>query len=336
MAGALLGAGVFFALNPTLLKPEPPRPLTLHPVLPKAQHAGSLPVLDLLSYRPTDDDRVQERLCAHLEEDPTDEREIAWLQERDAAGWRVLEVRGTDLRLDGAVVLTMSDAAVHERHLSGQLILPLYDQLLELAEGEKAVGEMCRVERRWYELLLAVEPGVPWSTLRQVMYTAGQAQFGGFHLAVDDETAEGPEASGRWQGLVTSKTERFLTVGLRPGELKVQAVDGLTATGSDLTRLSEEVLLDAPGCALLIPDSDTSTRQVAQSTDILLGLRASSSLARRSPGVTVAESNPSSSKRHSTVRSCTQAAQASGPSTWAWSTRPSSTWTWMPSVPSAW
>ena len=69
----------------------------------------------------------------------------------------------------------------------GQLVSKLYDVLLEKAETAKDLG--ARVPDRTSfdfkgEILLQVDKRMPFSVVREVMFTAGQAQFGNFRFVV--------------------------------------------------------------------------------------------------------------------------------------------------------
>ena len=62
--------------------------------------------------------------------------------------------------------------------MKGQLIVPLYDRLLEKAEKAKMLAERSPETTFEGRLLLSMDQHLPFSLVRSVLYTAGQAQFG--------------------------------------------------------------------------------------------------------------------------------------------------------------
>ncbi len=82
---------------------------------------------------------------------------------------------------------------VSDQELKGQLITKLYDILLEKAEGAKTLGEYSPEFEFEGDLLLAVDESITFSTVRQVMYTAGQAQFVRFMMVVEDPDSGRPK-----------------------------------------------------------------------------------------------------------------------------------------------
>ena len=76
--------------------------------------------------------------------------------------------------------------AIPDDEKRGQIVTLLYDRLLEKAEAAKALGANTGVSELDFKgrILLQVDGGMPFSVLREVMYTAGQAQFGEFKFVV--------------------------------------------------------------------------------------------------------------------------------------------------------
>ena len=70
--------------------------------------------------------------------------------------------------------------------MKGPVITKLYDRLLEKAEAAKALGEQSGNKEHEFkgEILLQVDREIPFSVVRSVMYTAGQARFGQFMFVV--------------------------------------------------------------------------------------------------------------------------------------------------------
>lgn len=75
---------------------------------------------------------------------------------------------------------------VPEDEKKGQMITKLYDRLLEAAERSKAIAEQSGSEEHEFKgrILLQCDKTLPFAVLREVMYTAGQAQFGEFKFVV--------------------------------------------------------------------------------------------------------------------------------------------------------
>jgi len=103
----------------------------------------------------------------------------------------------TVLVVDGVPVLNLTKVpdeenpgktiiAVPEDELRGQVVTQLYDHLLEKAEAAKTLGEQTGSADFEFkgEILMQIDSDMPFSVVRQVMYTAGQAQFGKFRFIV--------------------------------------------------------------------------------------------------------------------------------------------------------
>ena len=68
----------------------------------------------------------------------------------------------------------------------GQMVSRLYDRLLEKAETAKDLGSRAGSDQLEFkgQILLQCDRRLPFSVIREVMYTAGQAQFGEFRFVV--------------------------------------------------------------------------------------------------------------------------------------------------------
>lgn len=68
----------------------------------------------------------------------------------------------------------------------GAKIIDLYDKLTTKAEQSKRLGEQTGTEEFDFkgQVLLQCDRRLPFSVIREVMYTAGQAQFGEFRFVV--------------------------------------------------------------------------------------------------------------------------------------------------------
>lgn len=75
---------------------------------------------------------------------------------------------------------------VDESEKKGQLITELYESLLEKAEEQKEIAASTGLADAEFkgEILLQCDRQLPFSLIREVMYTAGQAQFGKFRFVV--------------------------------------------------------------------------------------------------------------------------------------------------------
>ncbi len=86
------------------------------------------------------------------------------------------------LLVDDEGVVELQEGHVPASDKKGSFVQPLFDRLLVAAEAQKSVVGQGGPEFDG-NLVIVPEPGVPASTIREVMYTAGQAQFGGLNLA---------------------------------------------------------------------------------------------------------------------------------------------------------
>ncbi|NOY26626.1 MAG: biopolymer transporter ExbD [Oligoflexia bacterium] len=76
--------------------------------------------------------------------------------------------------------------AVPEDEKKGQVVTKLYDRLLEKAEAAKGLAEQSGNAEHAFKgrILIQCDKEMPFAVLREVMYTAGQAQFGEFKFVV--------------------------------------------------------------------------------------------------------------------------------------------------------
>lgn len=106
-----------------------------------------------------------------------------------------------DIVVDGAWVLDLERGVNEETGEEeikvptdakrGQMIASLYDVLHEKAETAKDIGSRAGADEFGFkgEILLQVDRRMPFSVVREVMFTAGQAQFGNFRFVVVSTTA---------------------------------------------------------------------------------------------------------------------------------------------------
>jgi biopolymer transport protein ExbD len=90
------------------------------------------------------------------------------------------------LSVDGVKVIDVdpSSLEVADEYKRGTMITPLYDTLQEKADDAKALAARNPNQPFKGRLLLQCDKDIPFSLLREVMYTAGQAQFGEFKFVV--------------------------------------------------------------------------------------------------------------------------------------------------------
>ncbi len=76
--------------------------------------------------------------------------------------------------------------AVPDDEKRGQVITKLYDRLVEKAEASKTLAEQSGSDEHAFKgrILIQCDKELPFGVLREVMYTAGQAQFGEFKFVV--------------------------------------------------------------------------------------------------------------------------------------------------------
>lgn len=101
-----------------------------------------------------------------------------------------------DIVVDGEWVVDLERAVSEEtgdevlsipgEEKRGQMVSKLYDVLLEKAESAKDLGARTQSDDFDFkgEVLLQVDKRMPFSVVREVMFTAGQAQFGNFRFVV--------------------------------------------------------------------------------------------------------------------------------------------------------
>ncbi len=91
------------------------------------------------------------------------------------------------ISVDGVKVIDVENSEVAEEYKRGPIISPLYDTLQEKADDAKAVAARNPSQPFKGRLLLQCDKSTEFSLLREVMYTAGQAQFGEFKFVVFKE-----------------------------------------------------------------------------------------------------------------------------------------------------
>lgn len=110
--------------------------------------------------------------------------------------------------VDGVHVLDLTQAgAIDDSDLRGSMIPKLHEQLLDKADQARAIGEVAPDYPFTGRLLLQVDTNTPWTVLRPVLWTAGQAQFSAFQFMVKTglqwPPREGPVQGDEILGVVT-------------------------------------------------------------------------------------------------------------------------------------
>ena len=97
----------------------------------------------------------------------------------------LVEITPEMIRLSGQPLIGLEDYSPAKEAVRGQLLVPLFDAASQMAHDAKRAGS---TEGCWphFEgrVLIAHHPDVPFSVLRKVMYTLGQAQFSDFYWLV--------------------------------------------------------------------------------------------------------------------------------------------------------
>jgi len=195
-------------------------------------------------------------------------------------GWSVVEVGYDAIRFPGLWgggwlgEVKLSSGAVHPAEMRGHLISPLFDQLKEWADEHKAVAEGTPTGVLPFEgrLLLVVAPTASVGTLRDVLYTAGQAQFDQLAFLTSPSDKPRPRtraASGRRSvNLEISAEGREWTLsGIAGGSTRVSGPDDL---GPGLDRVLGE--RSSLGCATLAPHGDLRFGHLADALEAFAAL----------------------------------------------------------------
>ena len=93
-------------------------------------------------------------------------------------------VSQSGILVDGVKVVDVSGGQVGDEYKRGTLISPLFDTLKEKADEAKAIAEGRQQVSFSGRILLQCDRNIPFSLVREVMYTAGQAQFAEFKFVV--------------------------------------------------------------------------------------------------------------------------------------------------------
>ena len=193
----------------------------------------------------------------------------------------VVEVGPSAVRLSGTEVVKLYRFIARDTDLRGQVLIPLYEAAQRLVMNRKAAGAVGGCWPSFEgELLIAVHPDAPFSILREVMYTMGQAQFSEFSFMVSDAAAvrlaqgkpppprpvSDPSDRGRcWDSIVaelhTDHTLRLAATPYHGGTVRPE-VHNLTVVLHSATGLPDVAGLEAWLNTITFPASSGRTRTV--------------------------------------------------------------------------
>ena len=263
LAGCVgLGAGLFGLLSAEQV------PFTVQVPLASVDEAGSMwpqEFVDIAFDASPPSPEAMEDLCRALDQ-PTaaDQPLLDALHGHGATvGFRAVQVGREGIAVHSLYAQTgwrtlvpLPTGMVAAVDLKGNLIPQLYDEARWWAEDQHALQERCGLPGD-DRVLLVVDQDLTWATLRQVMYTLGQAEFGDFHFLVQDEGAK------RRVEVVPSADSLRLMVHQGVRDIVVSH-GGREATGplGAVARLAPQVLDGPLGCAVLVPFPDVPARDV--------------------------------------------------------------------------
>ena len=102
----------------------------------------------------------------------------------------LVEIGPDAIRLAGSDVVKLYSFVARDTDLRGQMLTPLYEAAASLVSDSTDAGFSGGCWPRFAgEVLIATHPDTPFSVLREVMYTLGQAQFSDFSFVVSDPGA---------------------------------------------------------------------------------------------------------------------------------------------------
>jgi len=164
----------------------------------------------------------------------------------------VVDHRG--LRFGDRTLAIFDDGLSRGDDRRGQLLTDLYDHALERAEEAKSLRPP-NAEPYEGDVLLAIDPTIPFQTIREVMYTLGQAQFGHFYFLVEGPQVQIPPVATR---------RGFGRIDLGVGDpVRSQPGRDLPWREQSLAELSPYIAAVAPDCTIVTPSTATSMADIA-------------------------------------------------------------------------
>ena len=250
-------------------------PASLSVALPTARHAGSVSARTLLWPLPQPDadkattDAELEAWCGWRGEDEK-ERTIETLMDRGNMGFSIIEANTTGIWVSGERVLSLQDGLVQDADHRGMSLTGLYNVLLDSVELKKQLQYRCGQGLATnLATMLAIDPTLPFETIQQIVYTAGQAQIEHFDVVVD-----GP-AGALLPGQVASANDLQMKVVFQDDQTPLYSRSSrpdLSPHPGPLADALPALLGEgALGCGLLVPQNDTSWLQIIEVLDDLSG-----------------------------------------------------------------
>ncbi len=160
--------------------------------------------------------RQPEPLCdllAHGLHDHSGAELASGLVDQRILEWSVVQIGPDGVRYAGRRAVPLVDGVVPEAERRGQMLVRLYDRLLESSVPTRRLLDLCvdlghadaafagpgaRVGR----VLVLAEPSTPWATLRDVLYTLDRVQVEGAWLGVGGAEGLGPVGVADWFGVI--------------------------------------------------------------------------------------------------------------------------------------
>ena len=100
--------------------------------------------------------------------------------------FNIIDVHDGGMFLGGELVATYTDEGTSEDEKRGQmLVTKLYHRLVGRADDYKHICSRLGACDFRGEIAIAADAGTPFRVIREIMYTAGQAQFSSFHFIVE-------------------------------------------------------------------------------------------------------------------------------------------------------
>lgn len=129
--------------------------------------------------------------------------EVDRLVGKGVLGLALVEVDPWQIRVDGQEVAPLADGVLMDDGMRGQLVTQLYDALAPIQNTRHHAAEACggpAVE----DILVAVDPRVPYGTLSPILFTLGQARSWRFHFLVDAAQTKRPAEPPSWESTVST------------------------------------------------------------------------------------------------------------------------------------
>ena len=89
-----------------------------------------------------------------------------------------------EINVDGRTVVYLRNGRLRQNDIRGLVILPLFDELNAISEAKIKLAKANPDQTFKREIILFGEKTLPFSTVKQVLFTAGQARFESFRFSV--------------------------------------------------------------------------------------------------------------------------------------------------------